>query len=99
MRRDKLFGLLAGGLLLVTALVSALGLAVMLLWNWLMPDIFGLPTVSWLQATGLLVLCHLLFKLGAGSGKNLGDTIRQSQRKGAETAPVPPAATPDPAEE
>ena len=38
------------------------GWVVMLLWNWLMPDIFGLPTVSYWQAWGLLVLFWILFK-------------------------------------
>ena len=37
-------------------------LPVMLLWDWLMPVIFGLPTITWLQAWGLSILCSLLFK-------------------------------------
>ncbi len=44
------------------ALLALLGWVVMLLWNWLMPDIFGLPSVSYWQAWGLLVLCWILFK-------------------------------------
>lgn len=46
-------------LFLVAALMS---LPVMLLWDWLMPTIFGLPEITWLQAWGLLFLCGLLFK-------------------------------------
>ena len=91
MRRDKFIGLLFGGLLLILALVSLLGLAVMLLWNWLIPTVFGLPTISWLQACGLLVLCQLLFKLGAGSGKNLGEAIRQGQRASTPQGSPPPS--------
>lgn len=34
---------------------------VMLLWNWLMPDIFGLKEITWLQALGLNFLTGLLF--------------------------------------
>jgi len=33
-----------------------------LLWNWLMPHIFGLPTISLLQALGLNILAGILFK-------------------------------------
>jgi hypothetical protein len=48
-----------GLLLFVAALIS---LPVMLLWDWLMPTIFGLPEITWFQAWGLLFLCGLLFK-------------------------------------
>lgn len=34
----------------------------MLLWNWLMPEIFGLCTLTFWQSCGLLVLSGLLFK-------------------------------------
>ena len=34
--------------------------AVMLLWNWLMPFIFGLPTITFLQTYGLMWLIRLL---------------------------------------
>ena len=45
-----------------TAIGALLGLAVMALWNWLMPGIFGLPEITYLQAVGLFVLAHLLLK-------------------------------------
>lgn len=35
---------------------------VMLLWDALIPSLFGLGTITWLQAWGLLILCGLLFK-------------------------------------
>ena len=34
---------------------------VMILWNWLMPDIFGLKEITWIQALGLNFLTGLLF--------------------------------------
>ncbi|MGA9119933.1 MAG: hypothetical protein WB699_11270 [Bacteroidota bacterium] len=37
---------------------------VMLLWNLLMPQIFGLPLLSYWQGMGLFVLAHVLFKGG-----------------------------------
>lgn len=46
------------GLFIVAAIVS---LPVMLLWDWLMPGIFGLREITWLEAWGLNFLCGLLF--------------------------------------
>ncbi|HEV2109826.1 MAG TPA: hypothetical protein VGT99_00620 [Gammaproteobacteria bacterium] len=37
------------------------GYVAMSLWNWLMPDIFGLRTISYWQAFGLLVLSWIFF--------------------------------------
>jgi uncharacterized membrane protein (DUF485 family) len=34
---------------------------VLMLWNWLMPAIFGLATITFLQALGLMVLSWILF--------------------------------------
>ena len=36
--------------------VFALGFVVMSLWNWLMPEIFGMKNISYAQAFGLLIL-------------------------------------------
>lgn len=40
---------------------------VLWLWNWLMPDIFGLTTLTYWQAYGLYFLFTLLFKGGYSS--------------------------------
>jgi hypothetical protein len=58
----KIVGLCILGLIAIAAIGFGLGLIVMLLWNWLMPTIFGLPELSYWQAVGLTVLSHLLFK-------------------------------------
>ena len=34
----------------------------MILWNWLMPSIFGLPSVGFFEAWGLLVISNMIFK-------------------------------------
>jgi hypothetical protein len=34
----------------------------MLLWDWLMPELFGLKTITLFQAWGLNFLCGMLFK-------------------------------------
>lgn len=59
--------LLAIGILLIVVLI--IGLSVMWLWNWLMPLIFGLTKISFLQALGLSLLCNILFNIGT-SNKN-----------------------------
>ena len=51
-----LFVLIGGGL-------------VMLLWNWLLPPLFGWPEITLLQGFGLLALCRILF---GGFGKGGG---------------------------
>ncbi|MBN1438234.1 MAG: hypothetical protein JW929_02400 [Anaerolineales bacterium] len=63
----------AGGI----ALVALIGLIVMLLWNWLMPEIFGLPTIDYWKAWGLMVLSWILFK-----GIRFGETsTARTERK------------------
>jgi hypothetical protein len=37
------------------------GNIVRLLWNWLVPSLFGLPAVTFWQALGVLALCRILF--------------------------------------
>tara|TARA_B100000131_G_scaffold285099_1_gene294145 strand:+ start:259 stop:531 length:273 start_codon:yes stop_codon:yes gene_type:complete len=49
------------GIFLMGIAVGLLSLPLMLLWNWLMPDLFGLPTINLLQAVGLGALSHILF--------------------------------------
>jgi len=42
---------------------------VMFLWNWICPELFGLATVSYWQAWGLVVLIHLLWPSGSNTSK------------------------------
>ncbi len=61
MRKKKLL-LLSPLILLVFALFIALGGEIVrLLWNWLLPPLFGWREVTFWQALGLLVLCRILF--------------------------------------
>jgi hypothetical protein len=41
--------------------VTAFGFAVMRLWNWLMPALFGWHLINFWQAVGILVLSKILF--------------------------------------
>ncbi len=51
-----------GMIVMAVGLALLFGFVVMLLWNWLMPDIFGLRKITYWQAWGLVVLSHILFK-------------------------------------
>lgn len=57
--------------LFCVAFIALFGYIVMLLWNWLMPEIFGLPIITFWQAAGLLLLCKILFG-GFGSSHHHG---------------------------
>lgn len=48
--------------LLAFLLSLVLALPVMWLWDWLMPELFGLKQITLFQAWGLSLLCSLLFK-------------------------------------
>ncbi len=54
------FGFLMG--LGIIGLIFLFGWVVMLLWNWLMPEIFGLKEITYWQGWGLLILSSILFK-------------------------------------
>lgn len=49
------------GAVLIAALLAVVGWVVMTLWNLLLPSLFALPALSFLQAVGLLVLSRILF--------------------------------------
>ncbi len=59
MRRNPLRNLKCA--LFALAAVAALGLAVMLLWNWTLPALFGVRAIEYLQAVEVLVLARVLF--------------------------------------
>ena len=50
-----------GMLVLGTMFVVGIGFGVMLLWNGLLPGIFGLKAITYWQAMGLLLLARILF--------------------------------------
>lgn len=54
------FKVLIGGIIVVS-LIFLFGYITMRLWNWLMPDIFGLTTINYWQALGILLLAKIFF--------------------------------------
>jgi len=65
----RIVGLVILGVLAAAVFALAFGWFVMLLWNWLMPAIFGLGTITYWQAFGIVVLAKLIFgAVGGGRG-------------------------------
>lgn len=62
--KSRFIRFFVGGLLLL----AAISLVVMLLWNWLIPTIFGLTAINYGQALGLFVLSRILLG-GFGRGR------------------------------
>jgi len=88
------FGILGIGFL------AGFAWAVQLLWNWLVPEIFGLRRLSYWQAGGLLVLCWILFKgirIGSDNSSRSADRKRRRQLRSYMTEA--PAATEEAATE
>ena len=56
----EIFKLILFGLFVFVGVGLALSIPLCLLWNWLMPHIFGLPTINILEAFGLSALITLL---------------------------------------
>lgn len=65
----------------------ALGGAVMLLWNALMPELFGWRALSYLQAIGLLALARLLFGRLGGRCHGHGGWRRHMQERWEQMTP------------
>ena len=47
--------------LILLIVIAGFGQAVLQLWNWLMPGLFGLPALTFWKAVGLLGLSWILF--------------------------------------
>ena len=64
-------------LLAFVAFVAIGGQIVRLLWNWLLPPLFGIPQITFWQALGLLALSRILF---GGFGMNGGSGAHYRRR-------------------
>ena len=58
--RTKAFKFISMAVLIV-AIATAVIYVLMLLWNWLVPDLFSGPEITFWQAAGLLLLSKILF--------------------------------------
>lgn len=59
-----------GALGLVALVMLIMGFPAMWLWNWLMPEIFGLKTISFWQAIGLQLLFYILLPSSKSTTKS-----------------------------
>ena len=57
----RIAAMAVGGIVIAGLIALAFGWLVMLLWNWLMPAIFGLGAITYWQGFGLALLSKLLF--------------------------------------
>ena len=61
MRTKRILRIFLLVLLILPIVFTIFGQVVLHLWNWLMPAIFGLPTLTFWQAVGLLALSWIFF--------------------------------------
>lgn len=45
------------------------GIPLYFLWNWLMPDLFGVKIITFWQAVGIVFLCNTLFKSASSTSE------------------------------
>jgi uncharacterized membrane protein YraQ (UPF0718 family) len=57
----RIIGMVILGLITAVVFGFLFGYFVQMLWNWLMPPIFGLKAITFWQAFGLIVLAKLIF--------------------------------------
>ena len=57
---------LAFWITIAVLLIALVPLIIMGLWNWLMPYLFGVPTINFWQSCGIWVLASILFYKPSG---------------------------------
>jgi len=78
--KRKWYFIAPAGLLAIGLFVGIGGEVVRLLWNWLMPELFGLHEITFGQALGVLALSRILFGTW---GRNHSGRSRFGRRKEA----------------
>jgi hypothetical protein len=61
MRAKRLVAIGFGSALVLLIVIAGFGQAVLQLWNWLVPGLFGLRPLTFWQAVGLMALSWILF--------------------------------------
>jgi uncharacterized membrane protein len=77
MKRNRIARGIKIALLAIVA-IAVFGFAVMSLWNWLMPALFGWRVITFWQALGLVVLSKILF---GGFHTHAGSRARRRMRE------------------
>lgn len=68
------------GILGVIALGFVFGYAIKLLWNWLMPELFGLKGISYWQGIGIFILARLIFGSFGGNSNSSKSSNNKDQK-------------------
>ncbi len=75
----RIAGFVVLGILGAAVIAFLFGFFVMLLWNWLMPSIFGVREINFWEAFGFVLLIKLLF--GGENGINVKNISQENRRK------------------
>jgi hypothetical protein len=76
----EIAGMIIFGILFITGLAILFGFVIMWLWNWLMPMIFGLTTLTYWEAVGVFIL----FKILLGGCGGFGGKDKKGSKKSKE---------------
>lgn len=60
-RKPRFVAHIIGGIAIAIVFALVFSIFVHMLWNWVMPSVFNLGTITWSQAFGLILLARLLF--------------------------------------
>ncbi len=75
----EIIGIIIFGGIFITGLAILFGFIIMWLWNWLMPMIFGLTTLTFWEAVGVFILFKIL--LGGCNFGGDGSSSKKSKCK------------------
>jgi hypothetical protein len=67
--------------LFMVGIFFLVGYVLMQLWNWLMPELFGLTTITYWQSFGVLVLAKIIFGFGGGNGPRKSSRNHQKRTR------------------
>ena len=80
MNRDKIVKN-ASLLFLGVLIILLFGTSLTLLWNWLMPDLFGIQKISLIQGFGVFALSKIIFGGFSGESKDKKDKKKMNDYK------------------
>jgi hypothetical protein len=83
--RKKLIWIAPLAIVAMVGFVALGGEVVRLLWNWLLPELFGWREITFWQALGILALCRILFGRWGGYGPRSSMRRRIAERRDAMT--------------
>jgi hypothetical protein len=86
MRRKWIF-LAPLGVLAIVLFIAIGGESVLLLWNWLLPPLFGWHEITFWQALGILALCRILFGGWGGPGGHRSGMRRRMEERCEQMTP------------